>query len=171
MNMSVSLRQVVDSDSDILFKWINTRELVEFNAPFRVIQKSEHDAWFKNIRTQTNRAFFMIQHCETGVAIGSCQLHDINIVNRSAELQIRIGELKYQNKGGGSEAVRQLTNYGFTKLNLQRISLHVFATNIRALRVYEKNGFTREGFLRDAVIINGNSLDVIRMVKLEEADE
>jgi RimJ/RimL family protein N-acetyltransferase len=113
----------------------------------------------------------MIQHCETGVAIGSCQLHDINIVNRSAELQIRIGELKYQNKGGGSEAVRQLTNYGFTKLNLQRISLHVFATNIRALRVYEKNGFTREGFLRDAVIINGNSLDVIRMVKLEEADE
>ena len=43
--------------------------------------------------------------------------------------------------------------FGFTDLNLHRIALHVFATNVRAIKTYERAGFQHEGTLRDNVTI------------------
>ena len=171
MNQQVRLRHVVDSDFNVLFEWINTRDLVEFNAPFREISRSEHKVWFTKIQAQEDIAFFMIESIETGLTIGSCQLLNIQPINRSAELQIRIGAINFQNQGAGSEAVRQLIDYGLSILNLHRISLHVFATNSRAIRVYEKNGFFCERLLRQAVQINGHWLDVVYMARVREKDE
>ena len=157
---SIRLRLVRWEDSNILFEWINNRELVILNAPFRAISKSEHEQWFESLGTRKNLAFFMIEDVDSGLAIGSCQLNNISDVHRSAELQIRIGRLDYQNKGAGSKAVRLLIEHGFDKLELHRIMLHVFSTNLRAMHVYRKNGFQQEGVLREAAFIDGRWLDV-----------
>ncbi len=171
MNPAVLLRPVVDGDADLLFSWINDRDLVVFNAPFREVPRTEHDAWFSRIRSRTDVAFFMIEDTESGRAIGSCQLLNIHPVHRSAELQIRIGCTASQNRGLGSEAVRQLITHGFSVLNLHRIALHVFARNQRAIRVYEKSGFVREGLLRQAACIDGHWLDVVCMAKVRGLDD
>lgn len=171
LSQKILLRFPNDSDSDVLFKWINNRELVIRNAPFREISVAEHVAWFANIRAKDDVVFFMIEDCETASVIGSCQLLNIHHSYRSAELQIRIGEAIFQNKGMGSEAVRQLTEYGFSELNLHRIALHVFANNLKAIHVYEKNGFIREGLFRQAARIDGLWLDVIYMAKVKEFDD
>jgi UDP-4-amino-4,6-dideoxy-N-acetyl-beta-L-altrosamine N-acetyltransferase len=171
MKQLVRLRHVGDSDFDVLFEWINNRDLVAFNAPFREISLPEHLAWFERIRAQEDIAFFMIENVETGLTIGSCQLLNIHPIHRSAELQIRIGAMNFQNQGAGSEAVRQLTDYGFSVLNLHRISLHVFENNLRAIRVYEKNGFAREGLFRQAARIEGHWLDVVYMAKVRGLDD
>lgn len=171
MNPAVLLRPVVDADSDLLFGWINDHDLVVFNAPFREVFRPEHDAWFSRIQSRNDVAFFMIEDTESGKAIGSCQLLNIHSVHRSAELQIRIGSTTSQNRGSGSEAVRQLIAYGFSKLELHRIALHVFATNQRAIRVYEKNGFVREGLLRQAACIDGQWLDVVCMARVRGLDD
>ena len=160
-----------DEDSSLLFEWINNHDLVVFNAPFRPISEVEHRAWFGSISERKNLAFFMIEHVETATAIGSCQLLNIHPVHRSADLQIRIGCAGFQNQGVGSEAVRQLVGFGFSELQLHRIALHVFATNQRAIRAYEKNGFVREGLLRQAACIDGQWLDVICMAKLRGLDD
>ncbi len=184
MNPAVLLRPVIDADSDLLFGWINDHDLVVFNAPFREVSRPEHDAWFSRIQSRNDVAFFMIEDTESGKAIGSCQLLNIHSVHRSAELQIRIGSTTSQNRGSGSEAVRQLiaygfsklelhriAAYGFSKLELHRIALHVFATNQRAIRVYEKNGFVREGLLRQAACIDGQWLDVVCMARVRGLDD
>jgi RimJ/RimL family protein N-acetyltransferase len=171
MNPAVLLRPVVDADSDLLFRWINDHDLVVLNAPFREVSRPEHDAWFSRIRSQKDVALFMIEDTESGKAIGSCQLLNIHPVHRSAELQIRIGCSASQNRGSGSEAVRQLIAYGFSKLDLHRIALHVFATNLRAIRVYEKNGFVREGLHRQAACIDGRWVDVVSMAKVKGLDD
>jgi len=157
---SVRLRLVRQEDSNLLFEWINDRELVVLNAPFRPISKVEHEKWVDSLGLRRNFAFFMIEDVASGLAIGSCQLTNIHDVHRSAELQIRIGRSDYQNKGAGSEAVRLLIEHGFDKLKLHRIMLHVFSTNLRAIHVYKKNGFRQEGVLREAAFIEGRWLDV-----------
>ncbi|WP_353439152.1 GNAT family protein [Polynucleobacter sp. UK-FUSCHL-C3] len=167
----INLRPALDSDSDVLFEWINNRDLVVFNAPFRTISSAEHDAWFARIRTEESATFFIIEDVKTGIAIGSCQLLNIHPTHRSAELQIRIGAIDFQNLGAGSEAVGKLTDYGFKVLNLRRISLHVFATNTRAIRTYEKNGYIHEGRLRQAIRINECWVDVICMAKIRGVDD
>ncbi|MCG2576266.1 GNAT family N-acetyltransferase [Dechloromonas sp. XY25] len=171
MNSAVLLRPVVDADSDLLFGWINDHDLVVFNAPFLEVSRPEHDAWFSRIRSRKDVVFFMIEDTESGKAIGSCQLLNIHSVHRSAELQIRIGSTTSQNRESGSEAVRQLIAYGFSSLGLHRIALHVFATNQRAIRVYEKNGFVREGLLRQAACIDGHWLDVVCMARVRGLDD
>jgi UDP-4-amino-4,6-dideoxy-N-acetyl-beta-L-altrosamine N-acetyltransferase len=171
MNQKVRLRHVVDSDFNVLFEWINDRNLVEYNAPFREISLSEHEVWFKQIQAQENIEFFMIENVDTCLTIGSCQLLNIHPIHRSAELQIRIGAVNFQNQGAGSDAVRQLTQYGFSVLNLHRISLHVFATNQRAIRVYEKNGFVREGLFRQAILIDSRWTDLVCMARLRDLDD
>jgi len=167
----IALRAAVDSDSDLLFEWINDRDLVVFNAPYRPISRPEHEEWFKRIRKRPDAAFFMIEDRSAGEPVGSCQLINVHPVHRSAELQIRIGVRRSQDQGAGSEAVRQLVEFGFTQLQLHRIALHVFSTNTRAVRVYEKCGFVREGLLRQAACIDGNWVDVICMAIVRGLDD
>lgn len=109
---------------------------------------------------------FIIEKADTKKAIGSCQLLNINWIHRNAELQIRIGEGGFQGKGYGSEAVRLLVDFGFKDLHLHRIYLHVFSSNARAIKAYEKCGFEREGVLREAAYIDGGFVDVVAMAIL-----
>ncbi len=157
---SVRLRRVRRDDSNLLFEWINNRELVVNNAPFRPISKMEHDRWFESLGAKKDLEIFMIEDSDGGLTIGSCQLKNIHDVHRSAELQIRIGRTDRQNQGAGSEAIRLLIEYGFGELKLHRIMLHVFSTNSRAIHVYKKNGFQQEGVMREAAFIEGRWLDV-----------
>ncbi len=51
------------------------------------------------------------------------------------------------------------------------MQLHVFATNQRAIRAYEKAGLRKEGVLRSAVYIDGGRCDVVVMgILRDEAD-
>jgi len=106
---------------------------------------------------------FVIEEITSERAIGSCQLLNINWVCSCAELQIRIGNNELHGKGFGSEAVKLLIDFGFKDLYLHRIYLHVFITNTRAIRAYEKNGFIREGILRESAYIDNKFVDVVVM--------
>ena len=165
----VRLSRLRASDSDIMFRWINDRELVELNAPFHRVSRAKHDAWFSSIRKRKDVAIFGIRLTNPDRLIGSCQLHSIDKGSRSAELQIRIGEADAQGRGYGVDAVRLLVRFGFRTLKLHRVWLRVFATNQRALRAYRKAGFRKEGVMRDAARIKGRYVDVVVMGITERA--
>jgi len=74
-----------------------------------------------------------------------------------------IGEKAYWSQGHGTDAVRLLLRYGFNELNLNRICLHVYSFNTRAIRCYEKAGFVLEGRLRQDVFHHGEYADALVM--------
>lgn len=164
----VALTALRPEDSPSLWQWINDRELVLFNSSYRPVSQAEHDTWFESIRKRSDVFIFGIRLWETDQLIGSCQLHSINSISRSAELQIRLGVSAERGKGYGTEAVNLLLQFAFSDLNLHRVYLHVFATNPRAIQVYEKCGFVREGILRDAAFIDDRYVDVLVMGILRE---
>ena len=159
----VVLAPLRPEDSDALFSWINTRDLVRLSAPFRDIPREEHDRWFAGIVARGDTAIFGIRLRRGDRLVGSCQLTGIDAAHRSAELRIRIAERAARGRGHGTEATRMLVDYGFDVLQLHRIWLHVFATNERALRTYERVGFKREGVLRESALIDGSWRDIIVM--------
>ena len=75
----------------------------------------------------------------------------IEWMNRCARFGIFMGEKSFWNQGYGTEATRLMLKHAFETLNLNRIFLHVYETNPRAIRAYEKVGFVKEGLLRDAI--------------------
>jgi RimJ/RimL family protein N-acetyltransferase len=162
----VLLRPLADSDSDSLFRWINDRATVVYNAPFQPVARPQHDAWFAAIRQDPSVRIFAIVDRRDGRMVGSCQLLNISQQHRSAELQIRIGEPSARGQGVGTQAVQALLAYGFGELGLHRISLTVRADNERAIRSYRKCGFEVEGVLRDAAFIEGSFVDLLSMARL-----
>jgi RimJ/RimL family protein N-acetyltransferase len=156
-------------DLPLLLEWVNDREQVLLNAPYKPIAEARHREWFAAIQRRNDAFIFGIRLRDANKLIGSCQLHSISHVHRSAELQIRLGDVEERGRGYGTEAVRLLLDFAFKDLNLHRIYLNVLGTNSRAIRVYEKIGFVREGVGREAAHIDGRYVDIIQMGML--ADE
>jgi len=157
-----------DEDVPLLFPWINNRDTTLWSAPYHPVSESDHREWAQGVIASSDRAFFVIRRISDDRVVGTCQLHSIHPVHRTAELQIRIGEAADRGRGCGSEAVVLLLRFAFDDLNLHRVQLHVFADNASAIRVYEKAGFVREGLLRQAAHIGGRYVDVVVMGILRE---
>lgn len=164
----IALTPLRSDDLEAMYDWINNRQLVILNGPYKPVSAAQHEAWFKAIQQRPDVMIFAIRLLEDDKLIGSCQLHSISQTHRSAELQIRLGESAQQGKGYGTEAVRLLLEFAFKDLNLHRVYLHVFSTNLAAIKVYEKTGFVREGVLRQAAFIDGEHKDVLVMAVLQE---
>ena len=58
-------------------------------------------------------------------------------------------------KGLMTEAVRALVAYGFRELRLHRIEAASIPENVPSIRVLERTGFEREGYMRSYIRIHG----------------
>lgn len=99
----------------------------------------------------------------TNEHIGNVGLHKIDWINRKAELGVVIGEKRYWGCGAGRQAVRAITDHGFNKLNLHKISLSVRADHRAAIACYRKAGCRVEARLKDELFRDGRYHDLLVM--------
>ena len=92
--------------------------------------------------------------------IGWVELDGVHWTNGSAWLGIGIGDPKNRGKGYGHEAMTLILDYAFNELNLHRIQLSVFGYNTRAIDLYERMGFVREGNFREFLNRDGQRFDM-----------
>lgn len=105
---------------------------------------------------------------QTDEHVGNVGLYSINWLYRSAEYRIIIGEKDFWGKGYGLEAAKLIIEYGFDKLNLNKIWLGVNAENSSAVKSYRNAGFVEEGVLRQEIYRNSKYYDAVRMSILRE---
>jgi RimJ/RimL family protein N-acetyltransferase len=162
---NIYLTSVLQKDAEIMFEWINNKKLVHLNNPYRPISFESHMRWYESAVQDRNIVLFAIKLKSNNKLIGTCQLFDIDLLSQIAELQIRIGDISEQSKGYGSQAIELLTEFGWRDLNLRKIYLHVFFDNKRAISVYKKLGFIKEGTLVNHSFVNGEYKDLYIMSK------
>lgn len=92
--------------------------------------------------------------------IGFVHLDDIRWNHRTAWVSIAIGDSSHRGKRYGEEAMRLTLKFAFHELNLHRLQLNVYSYNDRAIRLYERLGFQREGVQREALLRDGQHYDV-----------
>jgi RimJ/RimL family protein N-acetyltransferase len=97
----------------------------------------------------------------TNKPIGFCGLHDRNEIHRTATFGISIGDKSYWGQGIGTEATMLLLDYAFNMLNLNSVMLEVIDYNKRAIKCYEKCGFSIIGKKRQAIFIAGMFHDTL----------
>jgi RimJ/RimL family protein N-acetyltransferase len=143
---------------------VNDPDVTRGLALYLPMSMAEEEKWFERARDPNEKPLAI--DVKTGKAwklIGNCGVFGIDLVNRSGELGIMIGEKSEWDKGYGAETMTLLLRHGFETLNLHRVYLRVYADNVRAVRSYEKAGFTLEGRLREAVYKFGKYEDVLLM--------
>lgn len=69
----------------------------------------------------------------------------------------------WRDRGIGTAMMQYLITWGRENPSIHRLELSVFANNPRAIHVYEKLGFVREGVKRDACFKDGAFVDLIEM--------
>lgn len=100
--------------------------------------------------------------------IGHISLGNVDRMNESARIgKVLIGQLESRGNGYGTQLMLAALTFAFEELNLHKVTLGVFDFNTAAIKCYEKVGFKKEGFLRDARK-NGNEYwNLIEMGILE----
>lgn len=157
---NVVLRPISDNDTELIVKWRNN-DAVKSKFIHRECTADMHRAWLKTMVQAGNVSQFIVEL--DGKPVGSVFLRDIDRKNMSAEFGIFIGEDNARGVGCGTEAAKQIIEYGFGKLRLHRIFLRVLSSNSAAIRSYEKAGFLYEGCAKDMVYLDGKYIDVVFM--------
>lgn len=98
--------------------------------------------------------------------IGTCTLAHVDAQNRRAEVGF---SLRHDHWGQGymSEALHTLLHFAFEELGLQRIEADVDPRNAPSLRLLERLGFQREGYLRERWIVGQEINDSILLGLLQ----
>lgn len=159
------LRPLSAQDLRRCVKWFSDPNVLQFLARSSVLTLAEEERWFREYERKPDEQIFAIE--VDGTHVGNVGLHRVDRTHRKAVLGIVIGEPTLWSKGYGTDAVRAALRYAFHDLGLHKISLEVLRENARAIRVYEKVGFAKEGVMRDEVHKDGRFLDVLRMSILD----
>ncbi len=117
--------------------------------------ESRAEAWEKGTEYD-----FAITDAKDGSFLGGCGLSHIAQANQIANLGywVRTSRTK---RGVASAAVRLLAQFGLGKLKLNRIEIMAAVGNKASQRVAEKVGATREGILRNRIVVHDRVYDVV----------
>lgn len=161
----IILRPYRPDDADALWHSIHHEEFNKLTGTHTTFTREMIDNYIQNqiAADDDSRTSFIIALPDDDRALGEVVLNDIDRDNQCANIRIAFFDETQVNKGYGTEAMRLMVDYGFKQLGLHRISLGVYAFNPRAIRVYEKIGFQREGVLRDALHWQGEYIDEVIM--------
>ncbi|MFM2483867.1 GNAT family N-acetyltransferase [Celerinatantimonas yamalensis] len=164
----VKFRPLEPDDAAVFLRWSEDRQVTQYSLSQYVWPQALSDirSWLASIHQGTTS--FTVGVCchKTGKLIGYAGISRMNQINRSGEFFILIGEPHYWGRGIGTDVTQVISDYGFTSLNLHRIELTAYVTNLAAIRAYEKAGYHHEGILRDAGFRNGQYLDKVVMAVL-----
>ena len=111
---------------------------------------------------------FVIVDLRTQDLVGGVGLDQINRTNLMANLGYWVRTSR-AGLGAATTSAILAAKYGFEELDLRRIEIVAAVDNIGSQRVAEKTGGTKEGTLRNRLLIHGKSIDVF-MYSLIPAD-
>ena len=168
---AVYLRPLELDDAATILPWFNDPEVTRLLRRCRPITLAEEQEFLQRLRSAETEVRFGIALREADQLIGTAGLRGIDDRNRHSEFGISIGEKQHWGKGHGTEATGLVMRYAFQTLNLNRLWLHVYEYNARAIRVYEKLGFRVEGRLRQDTFREGRYWDTLVMGVLREEVE
>lgn len=163
------LRPYLDSDVTALFALYGDPEVTRYWS---------HPAWtdpaqahlYLSLRKDEATSFvhaWAIADRESNELMGALTFFSISGTHARAEVGYSLLS-KLQGRGFGTEALNAALKYGFDTLNLYRIEADVDPRNTGSLKLLEKLGFQREGFLRQRWRVNGEVCDSVLYGLLKE---
>lgn len=156
------LAKIENNDFKYIYEWFSDMRFLKFYDYLTPAPQSmeEVDKTFGYYEKNEESEVFAIKLSDNGRIIGIAGFDDIVKENGVATLFIGIGDSNSRGRGYGSEALRLLLDYGFNELDFYRIQLNVLEFNHRAIALYEKAGFKKEGTFREFVLRDGKRYDL-----------
>ena len=149
--------------------WLNDPEVCRYNGHhYFPYTKSGAYRYLESTSSDKSIIVLAVHLKETKEHIGNVSIGDIDLLNRSAALNILLGDKNQWGQGYAYEAFAALLEHSFSELNLNRVSCGTLDTNIGMQKVAQKLGMQKEGTKRSAIYKNGSYHSTIEYSIIKE---
>lgn len=173
----IRVRKLNYSDIPIITGWWNDGMLMKdmgFKNGMGVTESSLLSRFSKQLNdndTVLESRMYVITDCKTGKEIGELQYGELDLKIKKCRIAIKIGEIDFQRKGLGEEALSLFMDYLISEFSLHKIEIDTIHDNIRAYKLYKKLGFQETERIKDFWTDDqGNKHDIILMEKIIHID-
>jgi [ribosomal protein S5]-alanine N-acetyltransferase len=160
----VHLRWLTEVDATALFSIFSNEEVMRYWSSLPMSDMAEAHNLLSHVHDCfTQKALFqwgIALNGESEKIVGTCTLSHLDRSNRKAQVGYALAR-EHWGKGYINEALTALLDFAFGELNLHRVEADIDPYNEASIRVVEKLGFQREGYLRESWIIGGEFKDAL----------
>jgi RimJ/RimL family protein N-acetyltransferase len=159
----IRLRPVRDNDVDALYRIFSHPEVMRYWGTPALADRNAAVDLVNEIHEGFRRQSMMkwgVARLADDKIIGTTTLYNLNFDNRRCEVGYGLDRDEW-GKGYMQEALPATLDYAFNVLNLHRIEADVDPRNTNSIRIVEKLGFQREGYLRERWHVNGEIQDAL----------
>lgn len=156
---NVYLRSICEEDCNSRYlEWLSDHEVNRYLETRWEVQTLEKISTFvEGIKASTDSYIFAIM-AKDGTNefqhIGNIKIGPINFRYSFADVSYFIGNKQMWGRGFATEAIRLITDFGFSQLGLYRMQAGVFERNLGSRIALERNGYKLEGCLRKQIYSN-----------------
>jgi ribosomal-protein-alanine N-acetyltransferase len=168
-NPRLRLRGIQASDAASILEIYSDTLVAEYDDFYPIHDMDEA----RNIINNYNKQFAEREQIRWGIElkaekrlVGTCGLSDYDEGNGTCVLGYDSMRSNW-NKGVMTEALGLVTEYAYEEMKLHRIAAYITPGNDASVRVLEKNGYRREGLLREMEFFKGKYQDGVVLAMIE----
>lgn len=167
----VMLREMEEEDWKYVHEYAS-QEMVCKYQPWGPNSEQESEGFVKRViidakKEPRSRFVFAITLRESEEMIGAGEINIRDYTNRVGEIAYIVNP-RYWGKGYATEVAKLLIAYGFTDLQLHRVFATCDPRNIGSLKVLEKAGMSKEGRMREVLLLKDGWRDSLLYSILEQ---
>lgn len=161
--MDICLRKVKENDLEKIMNWRMQPFITKYMYTDPQLTMEDQKRWYEAI--QKNDCKYWVICCDRH-DIGLFYFYKIDYVNLRGDWGCYIAEQDFNGKGIGKLLLCNIYDYGFNKLNLNKLCCEALEGNVKAISLYKKSGAEIEGIRKEHVIKNGEKLTIVEMAIL-----
>lgn len=161
----LELRGFRDSDAQDLFAMFSDPETMRYGSHPPWAHISQAHAFMERDRlhfTEQSHLRWGITLRGTGRVMGNCGVHFMDSQNRRAEIGYGLARHAW-GQGYMQEALGAMLAHVFETVGLRRLEADIDPRNTASIRALEKQGFEREGYLKERWIVGDEICDTVLM--------
>lgn len=156
------LRQIEKSDANSILNYMSDKDVMRYYGldPFQTVEDAlEEIIWYHSTFYKKTGIRWGITLKDENIVIGSCGFLNIVAQHYRTEIGYELSK-SFWGLGIASEALNAIIAYGFKHLGLQRIEALIEPLNLPSQKLAERQGFIREGLLRNYEFTGGKFDDL-----------
>lgn len=124
----------------------------------------------REVTGSANNCFIVAEANRKIIGALTCGGGSLRAERHATELGIYVHQA-LRDQGVGTLLMQAVIDWAQASRTLRRLELEVMTSNARAIHVYEKFGFEREGIRRSLYLIDGQPVDMLIMARLFEREQ
>lgn len=154
MKNKFKLRQLMIKDANLMLEWMHDDDVIkDLKNNFKEKTIEDCICFIKKSVNDKKNCNLAIAD-DTDTYLGTVSIKNINNTDKSGEFAITIRKVA-MGTGCSTYAIHEIIKYGFNILGLRKIYWYVSKNNLRAIKFYDKNKYSRINYNQLAEQISG----------------